>query len=159
MKHCVAAVAVSLTVGLAGCDETSPAKTGAAPNDTHKAPEMTAPADTPPPAAPPSPSAVGAEPAGAGAPKFAVVYPGAEVQSGTAQGHQISFTTDAQPDTVIDFYRKLAEASGLRPTAAMNQGGARAYGASDQTDGGYSLQVVASPTEEGLTLVQLSWNG
>ena len=151
MKHCVAAVAVGLAVSLAGCDDTGPAQAGATPQDrvdpSNASAEM--------PAAPTAQKGDAIE----GAPRFVTLYPGAEAVTPQAQSRQISFTTTAAPDTVIDFYRQQAEASGLRPTAAMNQGGARAYGASDYSEGGHSLQVVASPTEDGTTSVQLSWNG
>ena len=60
---------------------------------------------------------------------------------------------------MIDFYRQRAERAGLSPIMAMNQGEARAYGASARTDKGASLQVVAAPGEDGATSVQLSWSG
>jgi len=73
-------------------------------------------------------------------------------------GGIVTFTTDATPDAVIDFYRQRAEKAGLSPIMAMNQGEARAYGASARTEKGASLQVVAAPDEDGLTSVQLSWS-
>ncbi len=69
----------------------------------------------------------------------------------------MTYTTEADPDAVIAFYRSHAEQAGLESTMAMNQGEARAYGATD-ADGGANLQVVASPAEEGPTSVQLSWS-
>lgn len=151
MKHCVAAVAVGLTVGLAGCDDGGLEKASTAPQET-VIPQQTT-AETP---------ALSRTEQGdslPGAPDFVSLYPGATAVTPQGQARQVTFTTDALPDTVIEFYRQRAESSGLRPTAAMNQGGARAYGASDQTEGGHSLQVIAAPTEEGATSVQLSWNG
>jgi hypothetical protein len=76
----------------------------------------------------------------------------------TGPGGLITFTTDAAPETVVAFYRQRAEAAGLSPVMAMNQGEARAYGAAARKDKGASLQVVASPGESGLTSVQLSWS-
>lgn len=152
MKHCVAAVAVGFTVGLAGCDDTGPAKAGDAPQGT------VIPQDAPVQV---SAAPVADQPAQpiAGAPEFVSLYPGAELVSPKGQGRQVTFTTDAPPEAVIAFYKDRAESSGLHPTAAMNQGGARAYGASDHAEGGHSIEVVASPAEDGTTSVQLSWNG
>ncbi len=149
MKHCVATAAVCLTVGLAGCDESGGTVPGTAAGQT-----VVSRAPVSPAATPLSGEAI------PGAPGFVALYPGAEVvaaESGSP-ARQLVFTTDAPPDTVIDFYRQRAESSGLYPTAAMNQGPARAYGASDRAESGASLQVVASPTEDGLTSVQLNWN-
>ena len=163
MKHCVAAVAVGLTVGLAGCDDRGSAPSDNTPQDTVIAPENLEAAATP---AAPAPAEASAEaPVSAGgeaiahAPDFIALFPGAEVTSSEGRKPQISFVTDADPDTVIAFYKDRAESAGLRPTAAMNQGAARAYGASRQGTDGETLEVIASPTEEGKTSVQLSWNG
>jgi len=165
MKRSVAAVAVAFTVGLSGCDSRSQA-----------APEIEAPAATPEttpavdaaPTAPTAPSAPVAADALAidGAPAFAAVYPGAQIDSPatlasgpTGPGGLVTFTTEATPETVIAFYRQRAEAAGLSPVMAMNQGEARAYGAAARKENGATLQVVASPGEEGLTSVQLTWSG
>jgi hypothetical protein len=103
-------------------------------------------------------------PAAPGAPAFAVVYPGGEV-SGPATvargpdgspGGILSFTTEATPDTVVAFYRQRAEAAGLSSVMAMDQAGARAYGAVAQ-DRGDKLHVVATPVADGPTNVQLDW--
>ena len=64
----------------------------------------------------------------------------------------------AAPDAVVAFYRQRAEAAGLAPVMAMNQGEARAYGAAARTANGATMQVVASPGEGGLTSVQLTWS-
>ena len=161
MKRSVAAVAVAFTVGLSGCDSRSQA-----------APEIEAPAATPETtpavdAAPTAPSAPVAADALAidGAPAFAAVYPGAQIDSPatlasgpTGPGGLITFTTDAAPDAVVAFYRQRAEAAGLAPVMAMNQGEARAYGAAARKENGATLQVVAAPGEGGLTSVQLTWS-
>ena len=107
-----------------------------------------------------------ATPAANGAPSFAVVYPGGELdapatlaQSPTGPGGILTFTTTAAPDAVVDFYKQRAEAAGLQAINAMNQGEARAYSAGDGVDGrGQLLSVVASPLEGGPTSVQLSWS-
>ncbi len=104
-----------------------------------------------------------AEPAAPGAPAFAALYPDAVVEApptvadGEAgPGGLVTFTTQADPETVIAFYRERAEASGLVSVMAMNQGDAQAYGAAAPE--GANLQVVAAPTEDGPTSVQLSWS-
>ncbi len=165
MKRSVAAVAVALTVGLVGCDERSEA----AP-ETSLPPPADGPADIAPVAAAAPVTAEAAAPADPasidGAPAFAALYPGAQtdgpatIATGpTGPGGLITFTTDAAPDAVIAFYRQRAEAAGLAPVMAMNQGEARAYGAAARKGDGATLQVVASPGEGGLTSVQLTWSG
>ena len=158
----VAAFALIATVVVSGCrpktDSAEPAPATAAV----AAPPVVAPAvvATPTPAAAPS-----AEPALPGAPVYAAIYPGGELDgaptsaSGSAgDGGMVTYTTEAKPDAVIAFYRERAEDAGLASTAGMNQGDARAYGASGPGAAGASLQVVASPTEAGETSVQLSWS-
>lgn len=164
MKRSVAAVAVALTVGLVGCD----GRSEAAP-EASLPPPADAPAEMASVAAAAPAAEVAAAPASAapidGAPVFAALYPGAQadgpatVATGpTGPGGLITFTTDADPDAVVAFYRQRAEAAGLAPVMAMNQGEARAYGAAARKDKGATLQVVASPGEGGLTSVQLTWS-
>ncbi len=161
MKRSVAAVAVALTVGLVGCDERSEA----AP-ETSLPPAADAPAEiAPAAAAAPGPAAPADAAPIDGAPAFAALYPGAQadgpatVANGpTGPGGLITFTTDADPDAVVAFYKQRAEAAGLAPVMAMNQGEARAYGAAARKADGATLQVVASPGEGGLTSVQLTWS-
>lgn len=100
-----------------------------------------------------------------GAPAYAAIYPGGELDgsptaaSGSAgDGGLVTFTTEASPDAVVAFYKSRAEAAGLTSTLGMNQGDARAYGAAGAGADGASLQVVASPASEGETSVQLSWS-
>lgn len=165
MKRSVATVVLALSVGLAACDDRSQAapetesrRDAPAGSATDAAPAATAPAP-----ADSTPEGTASEISGA--PAFAALYPGAQTEGApvTASGPGgpggiVTFTTDATPDAVIDFYRQRAERAGLAPIMAMNQGEARAYGASARTDRGASLQVVAAPGEGGLTSVQLSWN-
>ena len=162
MKRSVAAVAVALTVGLTGCDERSEAAPEIAPSAaTPEAP----PAETVAALAAEAPATAASAAPIDGAPVFAALYPGAQadapatVASGpTGPGGLITFTTDAAPEAVIAFYRQRAEAAGLAPVMAMNQGEARAYGAAARKTDGATLQVVASPGEGGLTSVQLTWS-
>jgi glucose/arabinose dehydrogenase len=160
MKRTLAAAALMAALALAGC--------GQAPADeAPAAAEAVAAADA---AAPAAAAAVPAEPAGAatpaapGAPAFAVVYPGGAAQGPATvargpdgPGGILSFTTEAAPDAVIDFYRKRAEAAGLASVMAMNTGDARAYGAAASDGSGKLLRVVATPVEDGPTSVQLDW--
>ncbi len=163
MKRSVATVVLALSVGLAACDDRSQA----APEVESPSVPAAEPAREAAPAAAPPAAATPAAPATAikGAPAFAALYPGAQTDAApvTASGPDgpggiVTFTTDATPDAVIDFYRQRAEKAGLFPIMAMNQGEARAYGASARTEKGASLQVVAAPGEDGLTSVQLSWS-
>lgn len=162
-----AAVAVALTVmfGLSACD----------PNrNAEKAPDAAAAVETPagvaPPAGPaeaPSSDIVPAIPAALpapGAPAFAALYPGAAVEGDpltaggpSGPGGIVTFTTEADPDVVVAFYRERAESAGLTSVTAMNQGEARAYGAEEKSTGA-TVQVVAAPLEDGDTSVQLTWS-
>ena len=166
MKRSVAAVAVALTVGLTGCDGRSVAapETQASSAIPEPAPAEVAPVAAAAPAGDVAAMEVPAAPID-GAPVFAALYPGAQadapttVASGpTGPGGLITFTTEAAPEAVIAFYRQRAEAAGLAPVMAMNQGEARAYGAAARRADGATLQVVAAPGEGGLTSVQLTWS-
>lgn len=162
MKRIVAAALMAGATGLAVCDR--------APVETRADIAAVAPAAPPPSASAdpsltaPTPSMPDAAPIVQGAPSFAVLYPGGEIEapatvaSGTAgPGGLVAFRTDADPATVVAFYRQRAEAAGLSSVMAMNMGEARSYGAA-QADAGANLQVVASPVEGGQTSVQLSWS-
>jgi hypothetical protein len=100
-----------------------------------------------------------------GVPTFAVPYP--DSQSAGSQtvatgpdgpGGILTFTTEADPDTVVAWYRQRAEAAGLSSVMAMNQGKARAYGATAADNAGTNLRVVADPVDDGSTSVQLTWS-
>ena len=161
MKRFLAVIAL-------GCAAVLPAACG--PDTDTPAAEIPAPVEgssTAAPGIPPAPTtgAVGSgQPAAPGAPAFAVFYPGAVLESpavtasgASGPGGLATYTTDADPDAVIAFHRSKAEAAGLTTSMAMNQGDARAYGATS-ADGDANLQVVASATEEGSTSVQISWS-
>lgn len=159
----LAVSAVVVLFCLAGCDRS------AQPVEAKAALEESAPvvADAAPSAAAAPAVVGGAAPAAAadGAPSFAVLYPGAQVEGqplaagGEAgPGGLVTFTTSASPDDVVAFYRERAEKAGLRSVAGMNQGDTRAYGAAADATNGASLQVVATPTETGETSVQLGWS-
>lgn len=160
------AAAAALTIACASM-------TACKPNSNAEPAEPPAPAATPAAATPAAPApadapaptpAAAAQPAAPGAPAYAAIYPGgaldrpAVVASGPdGDGGAVTFTTTASPDAVVEFYKDRAEQSGLTSVMGMNQGDARAYGAAAQAEGG-SLQVVASPGEEGETSVQLTWS-
>jgi len=104
------------------------------------------------------------EPVAPGAPDFAAVYPGAVLEapavtatSSAGPGGLATYTTEADPDAVIAFHRARAEAAGLSSANVMEQGEARAYGATSP-DGRKNLQVVASATDNGPTSVQITWS-
>lgn len=95
------------------------------------------------------------------APDFAQPYPGARVEAAQVaerdgeRGGILSFTTDAHPDTVIDFYRQRAGEAGLSAGASVRQGDSRMYQAEGQ--GGANLVVVVTPVE-GRTSAQVTWS-
>lgn len=155
MRRCVAIGVLAFSIGLAACDSPAASQGEAAAIPSVEAGEAAA-AD----------SAVEASAAVIhGAPTFAALYPGAQADGApiaangpSGPGGLITFSTDADPEAVVAFYRQRAEKAGLASIMAMNQGEARAYGAAASGDRGASLQVVASPGEDGLTSVQLSWS-
>jgi hypothetical protein len=159
MKRTLAAAALTAALAMAGCSQ-APAEDAA---------EAVAAADAAAPAVVETPAelatrAAPATPAAPGAPAFAVVYPGGAPSGPATVAHGpdgpggiLSFTTDASPEAVIDFYRRRAEAAGLASVMAMNTGDARAYGAAAEDGSGRLLRVVATPVEDGPTSVQLDW--
>ncbi|CAN5320098.1 hypothetical protein BH10PSE2_BH10PSE2_06340 [soil metagenome] len=103
-------------------------------------------------------------PAANATPSFAQVYPGAVMAAAPTvadgadgPGGMVSFTTPADPDAVIGFYKSHAEAAGLASVMSMNQGESRGYGALKQ-DSGARLQVVATALEGAKTSVLLTWS-
>jgi len=158
MKRTLAAAALMAALALAGCSQ-APADEAPAAAEAAPAADAAAPA-----AAAPAVAAGTATPAAPGAPAFAVVYPGGATQGPATvargpdgPGGILSFTTEATPDAVVDFYRQRAEAAGLASVMAMNTGDARAYGAAASDGSGKLLRVVATPVEDGPTSVQLDW--
>ncbi|WP_271146184.1 hypothetical protein [Brevundimonas sp. NIBR10] len=156
MKCSLAGGALLLTLAIAGCD-----RPGEAPAPA-EAPAAVEVAPTPAPVSP-APVTEPAASAVAAAPAFAALYPGAELDgpplaaTGPAgPGGVVTFTTDADPDAVIAFYRERAEGAGMAIISSMNQGEARAYGAQNQASGA-NINVVAAPSE-GRTSVQLTWS-
>jgi hypothetical protein len=161
MKRLVAAIALACAAVLpAACNPDSDAPAAAETPEASARPEVAAA-----PAAPATPApAMAGEPAAPGAPAFAALYPGAVLDapavtatSPAGPGGLATYTTDADPDAVIAFHRAHAEAAGLSSANVMEQGDARAYGATS-ADGDKNLQVVASATEAGPTSVQISWS-
>ena len=162
-----AAAAVFVLFTLCACDRSpSPSETAQAGED---APTTAAPAPEPAPDAPIAGGALAATgeaaPAAPGAPEFAALYPGAELDAApttasgdSGEGGLVTFRTDATPDEVVAFYERRAVAAGMRPVMGMSQGDARAFGASAGETEGAKLQVVAAPDEAGATSVQLSWS-
>lgn len=163
MRRCVAIGALAFSIGLAACDSPAASQGEAAGVETSTTTLSEADAVTAATGASSVPAS--AAPAIEGAPTFAALYPGAEADGApiaangpSGPGGLITFSTDADPESVVAFYRQRAERAGLASIMAMNQGEARAYGAAAPGDRGASLQVVASPAEDGQTSVQLSWS-
>lgn len=165
MKRSVAIVVMTLSVGVAACDDRSEAAPESAAHralaagPAYAADDASAAASAGPAIDPAAVAAID------GAPAFAALYPGAQTDGAPVMasgadgaGGLVTFTTPASPDAVVDFYRQRAENAGLASVMAMNQGHARAYGAADDAEKGASLQVVAAPGEDGLTSVQLTWS-
>lgn len=151
MKRFWSAICIAGVAGVAACERTEqPTSTSA---------DLQAPARTAPPIA--ETGSVTA-PIAEGAPAYVTLYPGGVVEtdpvtaaSEGSAGGLVTYLTEADPEAVIAFHRRQAEAAGLASVMAMNQGDARAYGAAkDQSN----LQVVAAPTSQGRTSVQLSWS-
>lgn len=165
MRSRLAVIALfGAAAGLASCDgEKADKAAGAAPDAAHA--EAVAPGTVQAPSLAPSqaPASAGGGAAVAGAPAFAVVFPGGEVDTAaepdlTGAEAGLAFTTEASPDEVVEFYRNKAEQAGLASVMSMNQGDVRAYGAAD-APGAASLRVLAHPSDDGRTSVQLSWKG
>lgn len=162
MKRSLAATAILGAMALAGCGDRPPAD-GAEPEVA--AVETPAPVAEVATAKSAPPIGSEATPAAAGAPAFAVIYPGGAptAPATVAQGPEgpggiVEFTTDAAPSAVIDFYRQRAEAAGLKPINTMSQGDSMGYGAGDGAEGrGQLLSVVATRVEDEPTSVQLTW--
>ncbi len=159
MKRTIAVVAMTLTAGLAACDGSSDAE----PATDAAIAAAPAPAIVADDAAAARNELSPTPPIVAGAPTFAAVYPGSVVEGEPTiadgvegPGGLLTFTTPDAPQAVVDFYKTRAEASGLSPVMAMNQGEAIAYGAGSPK--GATIQVVASPADSGGTSVQLSWS-
>ncbi|GAA0868473.1 hypothetical protein GCM10009116_05390 [Brevundimonas basaltis] len=165
MKRSLAATAIVAAMVLAGCGDQEPASD--APAAREVATDVAAPAAGPASGSEVTPPGIAASavPAAAGAPSFAVIYPGAELkgpatlaQGPSGPGGIVEFTTEADPETVIAFYRKRAEAAGLKQITSMNRGDAQAYSAGDGANGrGQLMQVIATRIEGGPTDVQLDW--
>jgi len=160
MKRKFAVVTLTLAVGLAACEGSTDTGSATAPAEVVAAtPQAVPEAAAARPGLAPAPATV----ATPGAPAYAALYPGALIEGeptladGVAgPGGLLTFTTEDEPQAVVDFYKSRAEAAGLSPVMSMNQGEAIAYGAGSPE--GATIQVVASPAEAGGTSVQLSWS-
>ena len=164
MKRSLATTAVVAAMVLAGCGDREPTEVAASADDVAVEAAATPASDKTRP--PPTSAGAGAVPAAAGAPAFAVIYPGGApegpptlAQGPDGPGGIVAFTTDATPTEVIAFYRQRAEAAGLKTINTMSQGASMGYGAGDGAAGrGQNLSVVATRVEGEPTSVQLSWD-
>ncbi len=171
MKRLLAAAGLSAALVTTGCSQSDdagpPAATDSAAGVVAEASTGGATAGVDGPAAPTGATGTPAgAPAAAGAPAFAVIYPGGvpkgepvSARGPAGPGGTLEFTTEASPDEVIAFYRQRAEAAGLKAITSLNRDGARGYAAGDGADGrGQMLNVVATPVENGPTDVLLMWS-
>jgi hypothetical protein len=95
-------------------------------------------------------------------PDFAPVYPGAEIKassattSGEDQVGSVTFTSTAQPQAVVDFYKQKATAAGFDTAAEANVGVGLMYAATDKASR-RNLQIIVT-TEGGGSTAVLSWS-
>jgi len=100
--------------------------------------------------------------AGAGAtvtgPDYARPYPGSRIVStinaGADQGGMTVFESDANPDTIIAYYRERAEDAGLSSGASMTMGETRQF--AFEGENGEGLTVIVTP-QDGRSTVNVAW--
>jgi hypothetical protein len=155
MKRSIAAI-VMASAALVACEPRVPAEPDAATAAEQPAVTQAEVAAGPTSVTPATPTAKGV-------PTYAALYPGAEptapatVADGPdGPGGMVEFRTSATPNAVVDFYKQRAQAAGLAPVSAMDQGETRAWSAAKAANGA-SVQVVAIPVEDGTTAVTLTW--
>ena len=68
----------------------------------------------------------------------------------------VTYTTQATPEQVIEFYKARAVEAGLETKVALAQGPIMSYAAGDGS--GADLQVIAQALPDGGASVQLSWS-
>lgn len=99
---------------------------------------------------------------GAGAtvtgPDYARPYPGSRVVStinaGADQGGMTVFESDANPDTIIAYYRERAADAGLSSGASMTAGETRQF--AFEGENGEGLTVIVTP-QDGRSTVNVAW--
>lgn len=99
-------------------------------------------------------------------PAFAAAYPGAKVgtvvsKPGASSEGLISLTVKAQPQAVIDHYRKQGEAAGLKVVTEMATGEARMLAMGKEGSGGSegaspAMQITTSPSGEDGGSIQVT---
>jgi hypothetical protein len=100
---------------------------------------------------------------GAGAtvtgPDYARPYPGSRIVStidaGADQGGMTVFETDANPDTIVAYYRGRAEEAGLSSGASMTMGDTRQF--AFEGENGEGLTVIVTP-QDGRSTVNVAWD-
>ena len=99
----------------------------------------------------------GAEAAVAG-PVFARPYPGSRVVSAVDAPNEnaglVTFETDADPETIIAYYRERAQEAGFGGSTVMNMGENRQFAASSQAGGQFN--VLIAPNGD-LSTVTVAW--
>lgn len=93
-------------------------------------------------------------------PSYMPIYPGAQV-IGTLSGQRsggvkglVSLSTSDEPQKIAAFYRKALTKAGLKITLETTTADANII-AAQESDSGKRIQVIASNTREGKTIIQL----
>lgn len=96
----------------------------------------------------------------ASGPAYTRPYPDSRVLSSvtspTDNAGLLTFQTEAEPGTVIAYYRQRAEESGLTARAEMTMGDTQQFGA--DTAAGGEFNVVVTP-QDGQSTVTVTWEG
>ena len=99
----------------------------------------------------------GAEAAVSG-PVFARPYPGSRVVSAVdapnANAGLVTFETDANPETILAYYRERAQEAGFGGSAVMNVGDTRQFAASNEAGGQFNVTI--APNGE-VSTVTVAW--
>lgn len=164
MIHRLCLVATLAALSLTGCDYaehgTDSATTADAQTSSAGDAAGVTPATVPTEGADATAPGAIAETASIDGPIFARPYPGSRVVSAVTSpqndGGLIVLQTDADPGTVIAYYRARAEDAGMTARAEMAIGDTRQFGA-DTPQGG-ELNVEVTP-QDARSTVTVSWQG
>lgn len=99
-------------------------------------------------------------------PSFAAAYPGAKVSTvvskpGETSAGLIALTVKAQPQAVIDHYRKQGEAAGMKVVTEMATGDARMMAMGKGDNSSPAMQITTSPSgeDDGSIQVTVTYSG
>lgn len=98
-------------------------------------------------------------------PAYAAPYPGAKIvmvmsRPGEKGGGLASMTVKAEPQSVIDHFRKQGEAAGMKMLTELSTGTTRVIAMGTDADGGSGMQITVSPSDEneGEQLVSVTYS-